>query len=57
MLQAINPNSWKQTNRPNGSIEVRAEAFAGNQKFPIVFELVRVNDTNGKQRLYVSDLH
>lgn len=57
MLQTINPNSWKQINRTNGSIEVRAEASDGNQKFPIVFELVRVKDYNGKQRLYVSDLH
>jgi hypothetical protein len=57
MLQMIDASSWVQHKRTNGSIEVRAIVNDATQQFPIVFEMIRIKERNGKFAIYVSDLH
>ncbi len=56
LAKTINPNSWRERVRANGSIEVTAQAYDDKTgKFPIVFELMPIN--NNGQRFYISDMH
>ena len=60
LAKAIDPNSWKQTYRKNGSIEVQAEANDSQiGKIPIVIEIMYAygDGAGGGRMLYVSDLH
>ena len=57
LAKTIDSNSWKETKRSNGSIEVTAQAYDSKiGKFPIVFEVMPLNN-NGGQKYYISDMH
>ena len=57
LAKTIDSNSWREIRRPNGSIEVIAQAYDSKiGKFPIVFEVMPLNN-NGGQKYYISDMH